>query len=243
MAFARVLHDAVATVVDGVVATYLHGSAALGGFVPGRSDVDILVVHDGRPLTASGLQLAAEALRASADVCPGRGIELSLVTAHDAAAPAPPWPFLLHVATGGSDAKTVLGVGHRGDPDLLMHYAVCRAAGVAVSGPDTTQLIGEISRSAVLRYLETELDWALEHAPEAYGVLNASRALAYARHNTIISKIAGAELALADGAPRELIARALAMQCGRAPDQRPSEEAEAYIRKVRAVLVASHESG
>jgi predicted nucleotidyltransferase len=38
------LDIAVGEVVDGVVATYLHGSAALGGFAPGRGDIDALVV-------------------------------------------------------------------------------------------------------------------------------------------------------------------------------------------------------
>ena len=33
-------------VLDDLVATYVHGSVALGGFVAGRSDVDVLVVAE-----------------------------------------------------------------------------------------------------------------------------------------------------------------------------------------------------
>ena len=238
--FVALLHDAVARVLDGVVATYLHGSGALGGFVNGRSDVDVLVVYNGRPLTASDLRAAADALGAAAESTPGRGIELSMVTARDAAAPAAPWPFLLHVATGGDDAKAVIGLGHAGDPDLLMHYVVCRAAGVAVRGPEPTELIAEIPRRHVLLYLEAELEWALEHAPEAYGVLNACRALAYVKDNMIMSKVAGAQFALDGGAPRDLIERALAMQYGRAPEQAPTDRARAFVAEVRGRIAAAH---
>ena len=241
--FVAALDRALTAVLDGVVATYLHGSAALGGFVPGRSDVDVLVIHDGRPPRAADLDHAAEALHAAADPAPGRGIELSIVTARDAASPAPPWPFLLHVVTGEGDAKTVVGTGHPGDPDLLMHYAVCRAAGMAVRGPVPEELIGAISRRDILRYLHGELEWALQHAPEAYGVLNACRAVAYVEGDEIISKVAGAQHALDRGAPPGLIERALAMQRGAAPHRPPTAEARDFVTGARRVIAAAVISG
>ena len=68
-----------------------------------------------------------------------------------------------------------LGAQHPGDPDLLMHYVACRAAGIVVRGPPPAELVGEVARVDVLGYLEVELRWALHDAPEAYGVLNACR--------------------------------------------------------------------
>ena len=70
-AFAHRLDQVVRqTVGDRLVGTYLHGSAALGGFVPGRSDIDLLVVVDG-PVDGPGL---GDALVAAAEPWPGRGI-------------------------------------------------------------------------------------------------------------------------------------------------------------------------
>jgi predicted nucleotidyltransferase len=51
--YARRLDAVLGEVVGGLAATYLHGSAALGGFVPGRSDVDMLVICEDRPIIAS----------------------------------------------------------------------------------------------------------------------------------------------------------------------------------------------
>jgi streptomycin 3"-adenylyltransferase len=157
-----------------------------------------------------------------------------------AAAPAPPWPFLLHVATGPAEpggSRIVMAAGERGDSDLVMHYAVCRAAGWPVSGPPPRQLIGPVSRNQILAYLAGELCWGLEHAPEAYAVLNTCRALLYLGDGQILSKIAGGEAALRHGlGPAGLIQRALAQQEGRAAEQRPGAEAAEFVRATAAAL-------
>ena len=116
----------------------MHGSAALGGFVP-ASDLDVLVVTDGGfSWPALGAQLLAE--------CGGpRTLELSVVAADAARRPSRPWPFVLHV--NSEDERVDLDEG-RGDPDLICHYAVTRAAGVAVSGPPPESAFGPVSRSA-----------------------------------------------------------------------------------------------
>src|SRR3977135_838028 len=79
-------------------AAYLHGSAALGGWVPGRSDVDMLfVIGEGIDgVAVAGMRQGARA----AGECAGGERECSVVTVAEAAQPAPPWPFVLHVAAG-----------------------------------------------------------------------------------------------------------------------------------------------
>jgi hypothetical protein len=232
--FVRRLDATLGEVVDNLLATYLHGSAALGGFVAGRSDIDVLAVCEDRPIPHEELRLAAQTLQSHTG--PGRGVELSMVTRSHAREPGPPWPFLLHVATCPGHEKTVFGAEHPGDPDLLMHYAVCRAAGIAVRGLAPTELIGPIARADVLAYLHAELGWALEHAPAAYGILNACRALAYRQTGEILSKVAGAQYARGRGGPRELITGALAMHRGARPDQPPSPAARRFIAEVRDAL-------
>lgn len=239
LAYAQKLTDRLLTVSGGLLqAAYLHGSAVLGGWVRDRSDVDMLLV------AADGIQSAVvegmrQALYAAAGECPGRELECSVVTVQQAQVPAPPWPFVLHVAAGpGKPGRTVRpGRQSPGDPDLLMHYAVCRAAGWPVCGPPPRELIGVVPRHAILDYLAGELRWGIEHASEAYAVLNACRALIYLTDQQIVSKIAGGEAALRRGAgPAEVIQRALGQQQGSEPDRPPAGDAVGFVLATAAAL-------
>jgi hypothetical protein len=221
-----------------VQAVYLHGSAALGGWQPG-SDVDLLIV--GADDTGAGtLGLVADSLTDSRGVCPGRGLECSLVSRSAARAPGPPWPYLLHVVTGPQEPggfRVSTGGASIGDADLLMHYAVCREAGWPVYGPPPKQVIGPVSRQRILAYLAGELRWGLEHGTEAYAVLNACRALIYQADGQIVAKISGGESALRRGlGPAGPIERALSQQQGRAAAQRPGADAAAFVRAAAARL-------
>jgi len=239
LGYAEALTDKLVRVSDGrVQAAYLHGSAALGGWQPG-SDVDLLIVG-ADDLGAGTLSLVAKSLTDSRGACPGRGLECSLVSHSAARAPAPPWPYLLHVVTGQQEPggfRVSAGGESAGDADLLMHYAVCRAAGWPLYGPPPEQAIGPVSRQCILAYLAGELRWGLEHGSEAYAVLNACRALIYQADGQIVAKISGGESALRRGlGPAGLIDRALAQQQGRAAAQRPGADAAAFVRAAAARL-------
>jgi streptomycin 3"-adenylyltransferase len=239
VAYARALTGQLTVVSEGLLqAAYLHGSAALGGWVPGRSDVDMLLVAaDG--ISSAAVTRMGEVLREGADRCPGPELECSVVTVAQARQPRPPWPFVLHVAAGpGKPGRIVRpGSGSPGDSDLLMHYAVCRAAGWPVCGPPPQDLIGVVPRRAVLDYLAGELGWGIEHAPQAYAVLNACRAMIYLTDHKIVSKIMGGETVLSRGTgPTEVIERALAQQRGSEPDRPPAADAVSFVRATAAML-------
>ena len=239
VAYARELTGQLMVVADGVLqAAYLHGSAALGGWVPGRSDVDMLfVAADG--ISSAAVTQMGEVLSEGAGRCPGRELECSVVTVAQARQPAPPWPFVLHVTAGpGTHGRTVRPDSRSlGDPDLLMHYAVCRAAGWPVFGPPPKDLISVVPRRAILDYLAGELGWGIGHAPEAYAVLNACRALIYQTDHMIVSKIAGGEAVLSRGTgPADVVERALAQQRGSEPDQLPALDAVSFVLATAATL-------
>jgi streptomycin 3"-adenylyltransferase len=239
IAYARTLVSQLMVLPDGALhAAYLHGSAALGGWVSGRSDVDMLLVAaDG--ISGVAVNRMGEVLGAGANRCPGRELECSVVTAAQARQPAPPWPFVLHVTAGpGQPGRTVRPESRSpGDADLLMHYAVCRAAGWPVYGPPPQDLIGVVPRRAILDYLAGELDWGIGHAPEAYAVLNACRALIYLTDDEIVSKIAGGEAVRSRGTgPAEVIERALAQQRGSEPGQPPVADAVSFVLATAAML-------
>ncbi len=224
-----------------LVAAYLHGSAALGGWVAERSDVDILfIVAD--TIAASAVTAAGELLIESGAQCPGRDLECSMVTASQARSPAPPWPFILHIGSGaGADGQRLYrGDGVPGDPDLLMHYAVCRAAAITLLGPAPKDSIGPIARPVILAYLAGELGWGLANAPECYAVLNACRAMAFLRSGRIVSKVAGGLDALDHGlGPADLVRCALDQQQARAPERPPGPEAVAFVHGVIEALDAA----
>jgi len=242
LGYVRRLADELAQVSDGMLlAAYLHGSAALGGWTDRRSDVDVLLVG-AEAIESAALDRMTSTLLATAGECPGRELESSLVAAADAASPAAPWPYLVHVVAGRATPGRVVRPtsGSPGDPDLLMHYAVCRAGGVVAFGPPPRQLIGPIPRRSVLRYLASELSWGAEHGSEAYAVLNACRALIYLTDDQIVSKIAGGEAALSRGAgPDKVIRRALGQQRGSQPEQPPSADALEFVLAAAAELHAA----
>jgi hypothetical protein len=221
-----------------LIAVYLHGSAALGGWVPGHSDIDVLIVAT----DDTGDEIAdsmARAVMAAGRHCPRPGLETSIVAAAAARDPGPPWPYLRHIVAGPAGPAQVVRPTRAavGDRDLLMHYAVCRAAGRALLGPPPSELIGPVACADVLAYLADELSWGLANAPESYAVLNACRAIMYMSDGAIASKIAGGEAALQRGlGPASVIKRALAQQRGAAADQPPQSDAAEFILAAAAML-------
>jgi hypothetical protein len=220
---------------------YLHGSAVLGGFDGRRSDIDILAVTEG-PMTAAQQSAAAGAQGGAAGEervpCPARGLELSVVTLTAARHPAARPAFELHLTTGPEDRKVIDGHGHGGDPDLVLHFAVCRAAGRLLGpGRPADQVFAPVPGELVRAQLTAELRWAAEESPGEYAVLNACRAWRYAVDGTLVSKIDGGEWALSrvPGPDRELISTALARQrCQPAAGLDPAS----VMRFVEEVLAA-----
>ncbi|MEP6871250.1 MAG: hypothetical protein ABI939_05305 [Anaerolineaceae bacterium] len=145
--------DAVAIVLRSVLGeslsgVYLHGSGAMGGWEAELSDVDLLAVAD-RPPTAGEKQAVASALASTALRAPGVGLEFSLVYKPSFEPLTSKPPFELHVTTGDA-FKVVDGALHPGDSDLVMHYAVCRARGLAIIGPGPRTMLPDVPRRMLL---------------------------------------------------------------------------------------------
>lgn len=214
----RAAVDAVASTVASdldVAGCYLHGSAALGGFVDGRSDLDVLVIVGADPgwsrLRTVGGQLLDLTI-------PAPGLELSIVTTAQAGTPGTEPGYLLHVA--GDDGTLIDGRG-RHDHDLLLHYAVCRQAALPLlAGPPSTALIGTVPRPVIVERLRAELTWAMTHdAPIRYLVLNTCRARFFTTHDRFASKVeAGEWFAALATSEQAMVRDALAAQRGQGPD-------------------------
>lgn len=239
--------DAVNTYLDEVVrrlaaaagdeleAVYLHGSAAMGAYVASRSDVDVLAVTRGVLPTAAKAR-AADRLVGSALRCPAAGgLELSIVSRASARTPSDRPSFELHVSTLDGTAD---GDRTDGDPDLVAHFAMTRAHGIALLGPPAIELIAPVERARLLRSLAGDLTWAVDHALASYAVLNACRALRFARDGILCSKPDGARWALIRRvADADLLIAALDRQSGADREVDLGAAADLAAR-VRAELLA-----
>jgi hypothetical protein len=220
---------------DNLAAIYLHGSSAMGAFVPSRSDVDVLTVTEGHLVPAVKVTVA-EALSERSLPCPGVGLELSVVTAESAGTPSETPAFELHI---GTEENVVLdGADHPGDPDLVAHFAMARARGVALFGPQPTELLAPVDRARLLRTIADDLTWAVEHGFSRSAVLNACRALRFAREAVLCSKPEGGNWALEQGVgDAALIASALRRQGG-ADEGVDADAAAIFAAQVRKELLS-----
>ena len=218
---------------------YLHGSGAMGGWVAELSDVDLLAVSD-QPLSIDEKQAVASALTSPDLPAPGVGLEFSLVCTASFEPLTPTPGFELHI-TAGVDTKVIDGAGHPGDPDLVMHYAVCRERGVAILGPLPHEIFPEVPRQMLLQALADEIAWGLERTPLRYAVLNACRAWAFARKGRLLSKVEGGAWALGCGAEVDAVLSALAAQRGDAAaiDRSAAERLVAQAREALLLEFAS----
>jgi hypothetical protein len=142
----------------------------------------------------------------------GVGLELSSLP-HRAATPSDAPLFELQLAT--EDDVVIDGDDKPGAGDLVAHFAMTRARGLALVGPPPRDVFVPIDRARLLRSFADDLTWALEQGRPGYCVLNACRALWFAREGRLCSKLEGGEWALAERvADPSLIATALRRQRG-----------------------------
>jgi predicted nucleotidyltransferase len=212
--------QAVADVVRDVlgprlVGVYVHGSIVLGGFNRQRSDVDVLVLCGGRMTRPQKAALGA-ALQDDALPCPAKGLELSVVRRDVARHPSSRPPFEFHVTTAPEDNKCLDGAARTGDPDLVLHFAVCRSSGRLIGcGPRAKEIFAEVPPSLVFNQILRELEWSADEVPNEYAVLNACRAWKFAEDGTLVSKLEGGDWVLSRGVSakgRILVNAALMLQ-------------------------------
>ncbi|MBA2311693.1 MAG: DUF4111 domain-containing protein [Actinobacteria bacterium] len=219
---------------ENLVGVYLHGSGALGGFVPHRSDIDVLGVCKSS-LPAEAKRALAAALSVSVLPCPARGLELGIVTAASASEPRPRPSFELDMSSGSDPEAVTDGAGHPGHADYLQHFAVCRDHGRALCGPPPAEVFGRVEPAWLLAAFSEDLRWAQANAPPEYRVLNACRAWRFAVEGVICSKVGGGHWARRRVENTQVIDRAIARQGGfsdEALDEVAVERLATYVLKI-----------
>jgi predicted nucleotidyltransferase len=139
----RLVHDTSYQVDADLVAAYLHGSAAGDDFVPGRSDLDVLVVLEQQlpDPTVAGLVEAAGAVGRSA----GMNVDFRLVT-KEAARNADRHPLLeagISVRLG-REPDAVMETRRAVEVDLLNEFSLCRDHSVPIVGHDAAEVLFDV---------------------------------------------------------------------------------------------------
>ena len=124
----------------------LHGSLATGDFVPGVSDIDLLIVVD-EPLSRADCDALVAVVRA-ADPAPAAGIDLHVVLSAVAAAPGrTPALELLVGRHAGDQLEVEMAVA--ADADLPAKLSMARAGGRALAGAAPAAVLGAVDPAAI----------------------------------------------------------------------------------------------
>lgn len=211
----------------------LLGSLALGGFEPGRSDLDVAGVV-GRALSEEEKREVVARVRHEALPCPVRKLELVVYRRG-----VPPPAFELNLNTGARELHVAFAATEEEARFwFVVDVAIGREHGVPLVGPPPRELLPALPRWRVLAALRESIGWALEHAPSDDLVLNAARAWRFAEEGVWSSKDDAGVWAL-ERAPRsDVVTRALALRRGEQASAPRLADAVAFARATLARLEA-----
>lgn len=204
-----------ATLGGDLVAVYVIGSGALGDWVPGHSDIDVMVIC-AQPLSPAARDALVAPLRHGSLPCPARRLELVVSTRDAVRAPRRGVACELNLNTGEGMADHVSShpareAGHW----FVLDLAVAREHARRVVGPLPAELIGPVPEPELLAALGDSLRWHAEHeATSANTVLNACRAWRRAARGDWTTKEQAGRWAIEQGADLGLLGGALALHEG-----------------------------
>lgn len=167
------------TLHDNLVGAYAIGSSATGGYVPGRSDIDVALVVD-TPLTDATKATLVARLRHSALPCPTRGLELVVYRRDSVRIGTTAPAFELELNDGPAMAfRQTFDPRDRPEADGLFWYAldrdIARQTAIALSGPPAHEVFGALPEADVAAVIAEANRWHAEHATTDDAVRNAGR--------------------------------------------------------------------
>jgi Domain of unknown function (DUF4111)/Nucleotidyltransferase domain len=225
-AYVRELVERLRTVLgEELVGAYLIGSLALGGYEPGRSDVDVAVVV-ARPLALDEKEAVVAACRHEALPCPARKLELVVYTRERAPA------FEVNLNTGEGQPLHA-GFDAAAEPAFwfVLDLAIARVGAVPLVGPPASEVLPELPRQDVLAAARESLAWFLANDPATENlVLSACRTRRFLEEGVWSSKTAAGEWALERLPERAVVEAALARRHGEPGAELRRDEAAAFAQ-------------
>jgi hypothetical protein len=212
--YVRAVSQEVVTVFGGaLVGVYTTGSLALGGFTPGRSDIDLMAVVDGAESPEACLDLAAR-LDQGRLPCPASGLEFVLYPRAIVTTPSVDAGYVLNLNTG-PELAPVADLGSSSAPAFwfVLDRAITAQSGEAVIGPSAQTLFRVPPARQLLPVVLAAVRAQQQDRSDLLDnvVLNACRALRFAEDRRWYSKLAaGRRTAETPGPFSGLIRTALA---------------------------------
>jgi hypothetical protein len=210
--FAQALARACARALGGNVAgVILHGSLTLDDYLPGRSDVDLLLVIDD-PLGDARLAALTQAVAGHRPRAPGP-VHLRVVTRQVAARPTPAPPLEAYLRLTPGYGVRVEERRHPGERDLAVELSVCRVHGRSLLGATPAELIGQVPARWVVAAGDAQLAaWQAIGDDPPYAeltVLTACRVWHFAEQGRHRSKTAAGRWALGRDPTLQAVGEAL----------------------------------
>jgi hypothetical protein len=231
-AFGDVVAERLASVLgDDLVGVWFIGSIALGGYVPGESDIDIIALA-AAPLAGATKRAVVDAIDPILDDCPSRGLEL---TVHR---PGRGWDVNVN---GGPRMERTAFIEPDDHPGFwwTINLAIGHQCGVTIVGPAAATVFPATDRSVLVDAMATSMRWhRANEGATLYSVLNACRAWQFAETGALVSKLAGAAWALDRWHRPATIHAAVELRHGR-PASLDTAEVDELLAHVQRVLEAS----
>ena len=224
---------------DAFVGAYFVGSIALGGYVCGESDVDVVAVCERAVADETRQALASELLGLSAR-CPARGLEFTLYRIEVASSPSESADFEVNV-NGGPRMESSVHVAADEEPRFwyVIDRAIAHRLGVFIAGPRAADVFADASRAKLLEMMGESMRWHRRHERATlYSVLNACRAWRFAAEDVLDSKLAGAAWARSRWPNPSLIDAAVDLRHGRSA-RLDEDEVDGFLDHVGRALAAA----
>ena len=178
---------------DDLVGAYFVGSVALGGYVPGESDVDIAGVS-GSALSDEKKSSLAAAIVEVSEVCPARGVEFTLYR-REVAGSLPKGAEFEVNANGGPRMPIAVHLDATAEQGFwyALDRAIAHRSGLVITGPPPRTIFADVPRRTLLEAMYESMAWHRVHEKATlYSVLNACRAWRFAEEDVLGSKLEGA---------------------------------------------------
>ncbi len=206
-----------------LVGVYFVGSVAVGGYVPGESDIDIAAVSNAA-LSDPHKQSVASAIIGASAACPARGLEFTIYRREIAGSPPAGADFEVN-ANGGPRMPTTVHLDAAAEPGFwyVLDRAIAHRSGLAISGPPARGIFADVPRRTLLKAMRESMAWHRAHERATlYSVLNACRAWRFAETDVLGSKLEGAAWARDRWPDTAVIDAAVALRHGESATLEPS---------------------
>ncbi len=180
---------------DDLVGVYFVGSVALGDYIPGHSDIDMVAVTD-RPISDDEKRQVVDELSHPNLRCPTRGFEFVLYTRPRVAVASSDAAFEINLNTGPGMAPHV-GFDASAEPRFwfVIDRAFAHAFGISIEGPPAREVFAPVPRPVILEAMAESIAWHRAHESLGhFSVLNVCRAWRYAEAGELGSKADAARM-------------------------------------------------